>query len=657
MFRVLNCLVTQHDWRLVVLAGIVCFLASLTAITLFNRARSTSGSARAIWIVAAGTATGGGIWATHFLAMLAYQPGIPIAYDIDLTALSLVAAATVTTAGLAVAVVLPSRWGAPIGGGAIGAGVACMHYLGMWAVDLPGRVTWDIPLVAASIGLGIVLGMAALTVAVRRQGPSTLYVSSLLLTLAIVSHHFTAMGAVVIVPDPTRAFSELSLSPDSLAIAIASIAVAILGMSLISAFADRRLDDKGHLLALALNNMTQGVVMFDANGHLVVSNDRYRLMYGLSPDIIKPGGKLVDIVRHRFETGSLDRDPAKYCAELLDCMGSDKDVSFVTEGADGRAISVVNRAIPGGRYWVGTHDDITERRTVEQKNALLAEQEARRATVDDAIVWFRGSVDGILKTVTDSIGAMKTTATALSAASNGTSAETAGAVNTSSDAFHGVESAAMAADELSKSIAEINRQLLNASEVVRAATAEAQSTNEVICSLAQAAQKIDDVVKLIQSVAGQTNLLALNATIEAARAGTAGKGFAVVASEVKALAVQTAKATEIIAVQIDAVQSATQSAVRAIGSITGRMEDIRQFTAAIATSVAQQGGATNEISNNVAAAAGGTKSVVAVLHRVADTIADMRSSADTVSAASATVESAAQALRNSIEGFLSKVAM
>jgi methyl-accepting chemotaxis protein len=87
------------------------------------------------------------------------------------------------------------------------------------------------------------------------------------------------------------------------------------------------------------------------------------------------------------------------------------------------------------------------------------------------------------------------------------------------------------------------------------------------------------------------------------------------------------------------------------------MEDIRQFTAAIATSVAQQGGATNEISNNVAAAAGGTKSVVAVLHRVADTIADMRSSADTVSAASATVESAAQALRNSIEGFLSKVAM
>ena len=176
-------------------------------------------------------------------------------------------------------------------------------------------------------------------------------------------------------------------------------------------------------------------------------------------------------------------------------------------------------------------------------------------------------------------------------------------MRTSNDAFGGVESAAAAADELSKSIAEINRQLVSASDVVRAATAEAQTTNAVIGDLAQAAQKIDDVVKLIQSVAGQTNLLALNATIEAARAGTAGKGFAVVASEVKALAVQTAKATDDIASQIAAVQSSTQSAVRAIGSITGRMEEIRQFTSAIATSVEQQNAATGEISNNVTAAA------------------------------------------------------
>ncbi|MGA3311300.1 MAG: PAS-domain containing protein [Xanthobacteraceae bacterium] len=412
-----------------------------------------------------------------------------------------------------------------------------------------------------------------------------------------------------------------------------------------------------HLLALALNNMTQGVVMYDAAGRLVVCNDRYLAMYGLSPDTVKPGMMLVDIIRLRFETGHLHRDPVQYCAELTASMAAGKVVSFVTELPDGRSVSVVNRAIPGGIYWVGTHDDITERRSAERKSALLGEQQARRAVVDEAIVWFRGSVEGVLQTVADSIAAMKSTATALSATSNETTAHTAGAVRTSNEAFGSVEVAATAADELSKSIAEINRQLVRATEVVSAIAMEAQSTNEDIAGLALAAQKIDDVVKLIQSVAGQTNLLALNAAIEAARAGAAGKGFAVVASEVKALAVQTAKATEDIAAQIAAVQSSTQSAVGAIGSITGRMQEIRQFTAAIATSVEQQHAATSEISSNVAAAASGTKSVVSVLQRVSAAIADTHSSADTVLAASLAVEKAADSLRGSVDGFLRKVAV
>jgi methyl-accepting chemotaxis protein len=589
--------------------------------------------------------------------MLAYNPGVPIAYDINLTTLSLVVAVTITTGGLAVAVLIPTRWGAAIGGGVIGAGVACMHYLGMFAVELPGRVAWDLPLVIASIILGMVLGMAALAVAVRWRGLRALWASALLLTLAIVSHHFTAMGAVEIIPDPTRSFTELSLSPASLAITVASVAVAILGMSIISAFADRRLDDKARLLGIALNNMTQGVVMFDASGRLVVSNEQYVAMYGLSAAIVKPGAALVDIVRHRFETGSLHRDPAQYCAELAASMAAGEVVSFVTEAPDGRAISVVNRAIPGGTFWVGTHDDITERRKAERKSASLGEQEARRAVIDEAIAWFRESVEGVLKTVADGVGAMKTTAAALSATANETTAHTAGAVQTSSQAFDSVEVASTAAEEMSKSIAEINHQLARATDVVRAATAQAQSTNADIADLAQAAQKIDDVIKLIHSVAGQTNLLALNATIEAARAGVAGKGFAVVASEVKALAVQTAKATDVIASQIAAVQSSTQSAVHAIGNISGRVQDIQQFTAAIASAVEQQHASTSQISSNVATAAAGTKSVVAVLRRVATAISDMRSSADTVLTASQSVEQAAENLRGSVDGFLRKVAI
>ncbi len=323
MFRVFNCLTTQHDWRLVV-AGLVCFLSSLAAITLFNRARATAGWTRAIWLAATGTAAGCGIWATHFLAMLAYDPAVPVAYDIDLTVMSLSAATIITGLGTAAAVFIPGRWGA-LAGGVIGVGVASMHS----ALELPGHVAWDLPLVVASIVVGVVLAMAALIVAVEWQGKRGLWLSALLLTLAIVSHHFTAMGAVEIVPDPTRVLTALSLSPTSLAIAVASIAVAILGMSLVSAFADRRLDDKGRLLELALNNMSQGVVMFDESGRLVVCNEGYLRMYGLSPDIVKPGADLVDIVNHRSSTGSLQRDPKQYCAELVESMTSGKVVSFI----------------------------------------------------------------------------------------------------------------------------------------------------------------------------------------------------------------------------------------------------------------------------------------------------------------------------------------
>ena len=115
MFRVFNCLTTEHDWRLVIVAGVICFLASLTAISLFNRARATAGRARAAWVIAAGAATGCGIWATHFIAMLAYDPGVGIAYNIGLTALSLVVAAIVPGIGLALAVYISGNIGAAVG--------------------------------------------------------------------------------------------------------------------------------------------------------------------------------------------------------------------------------------------------------------------------------------------------------------------------------------------------------------------------------------------------------------------------------------------------------------------------------------------------------------------------------------------------------------
>ena len=656
MFRVLTCLVTEHDLRLVVVAGVVCFLASLTAISLFGRARAVGGRARISWLLAAGAATGCGIWATHFIAMLAYDPGMPVAYNIGLTVMSLMVAVAVTMIGLATAVYGRQAWRAPAGGAIVGGGVACMHYLGMWAIELPGRVTWSLDLVVVSVALGMLLGMASLAIAVKRTGIRPMLLAAVMLTLAIVSHHFTAMGAVLILPDPTRVITELSLSPASLALAVASAAISLLGMTLISSFAGGRLGDRTLMLTTVLNNMTQGVVMFDKAERFVICNDRYLEMYNLPRESVSPGCTLRDIIELRARTHSLAQPPEAYRSELVNAMAQGRTLSAVVENPDGRAISVVNRPIPGGQYWIGTHDDITERRLAERQSVSFAEQERRRVSTEAAIQSFRDSVETVLKTVNDSVAAMKSTAGELSASSDDTSQQAERAVKASNEASSNVETAASAADEMASSITEINQQLTQAADIVRAAVTEAQTTNDEIATLAQAAQKIGNVVKLIQNIAGQTNLLALNATIEAARAGEAGRGFSVVASEVKGLAVQTAQATEEIAAQIQAVQSSTNSAVAAIRRITTRMHEINEYTSAVASSVEQQNAATGEISLNVMSAAEGTKTAVGLLEQVAKAIGKTSSSAGTVLTASQAVEAAAAKLRENVEGFLRKVA-
>jgi methyl-accepting chemotaxis protein len=326
------------------------------------------------------------------------------------------------------------------------------------------------------------------------------------------------------------------------------------------------------------------------------------------------------------------------------------------EMQDGRVYAISNRPLPGGG-WVSTHQDITDQRRQDNERDHMVAQEQRRAAVDAAIVAFRHRAETMLRTVGDNAVAMRSTASTLFAASHRTSERAEGAVDSSNEASVNVEIAASAAEELSSSIGEISRQLAHTNDLVGVAVKEATATNAEIRSLANAAQKIGDVVKLIQDVAGQTNLLALNATIEAARAGEAGRGFAVVASEVKSLAVQTAKATEEIAGQIAAVQASTGAAVGAIGRIADRMQEISQFTAAAAASVQQQNAATSEISQNVASAADGTKEIVAVLGDVAGAATETRASAETVLAASKAVETAAADLRTEVEGFLQKVAV
>lgn len=654
MSQIYNCLTTQQDWRLVVVAGLLCLVASLVTITLLRRASAAAGQSRVMWLTIASAASGCGIWTTHFVAMLAYEPGVPVGYDVLLTLLSLLLAVVIAGVGFATAIHGSGKWAPAAGGAIVGGGVAVMHYLGMYALRIEGNIEWRWDLVVASIVLGCALGMAALVFAMRRRRGATIG-AVVLLTLAIVAHHFTAMGAVTVIPDPTRIIDALALSPLWLSLAVTGATLAVLGTSAAAAFAEGR--GQNLQLRAALNNMSHGLCMFDASTRLVVCNEPFMQMYQLSPDVVRPGITLLEYLKYRAATGTFKDDVQKYHDTVVRQMGPRGAGRVLTEVTlpDGHIISVLNQSMAGGG-WVGVHEDITERRRAIEQRAAMAEQEHRRAVVDAAIALFRERVESVLATVGDSTSSMRSTARTLYTSSDDTSQRAEGALKTSNVASSNVTTAASAADEMSSSIAEISRQLHKTADIVRTAVTEAESTNDEIAGLTAAADKIGEVVKLIQNIAGQTNLLALNATIEAARAGDAGRGFAVVASEVKSLAVQTARATEEIIGHIAAVQSSTGGAVDAIRRVTERMRQINEYTSDVAATVEEQNAATGAISKNVASAAEGTKVIVEVLGQVAGAATGGRSSAQQMLATSEVMETAAGELRMEVESFLAKVA-
>jgi len=474
----------------------------------------------------------------------------------------------------------------------------------------------------------------------------------ILILVAVLSF---ALGMLLFgIVEPADVIGWIASRPRRVTAAILSAAIALVGFSIAGFFVFIGSVRHKARVTAALDNMSQGLCMFDGAARLIVCNDRYLEMYGLSRERAYPGCDLRDLLEYRRATGTFSQDSDEYIAAAKRRVAEGKVFNHVIE-VKGRIISIANRPIEGGG-WVATHEDITDRRRKDQERDHMAAQEERRAAVEAAIAGFRQRIENMLKTVGDNAVAMRATATTLFTASRKASERAEGAVETSNEACVNVETAASAAEELSSSIAEISRQLSQTNGLVEVAVGEAGTTNEQIGGLAQAAQKIGDVVKLIQNVAGQTNLLALNATIEAARAGEAGRGFAVVASEVKSLAVQTAKATEEIAGQIAAVQASTGAAVEAIGRISQRMQEISRFTAAAAASVQQQDAATGAISQNVAGAAKGTKEIVVVLGDVAGAATETRASAETVLAASRAVETAAGDLRTEVEGFLQQVA-
>ena len=446
----------------------------------------------------------------------------------------------------------------------------------------------------------------------------------------------------------------LNASPAAGVVVISALcALAAVGIGgLVALAAERR---RTMLARIALNNMSQGLCMFDDAAKLILCNTPYIDMHLLRRDQLRAGMPLREMLDIRLEKGTFAGDPDQYAEECLRQAAEGHTQKRTIKFRDGRSIALVMQPLPNGG-WVTTHTNVTEQFVAEEERDLLRQREEGRRTAEARIASFRGRVEKVIGTVAQSAAAMKAAAQNLLVTSGHTLQRAEGAVRGSNAASANVETAAAAAEELSASIKEISRQLAQANEVVRGAAADATATNDDIAALARVAQRIGDVVKLIQDIAEQTNLLALNATIEAARAGEAGRGFAVVASEVKSLAVQTAKATKEIANEISSIQSSTGEAVAAIRTITQRMQDINSHSSEVAGAIAQQELATGEISHNVASAADGAKAVVAALGDVASGVTQTRSSAQTVLAASEEVENATVKLRGEVEDFLRTVA-
>jgi signal transduction histidine kinase len=241
MFRVLGCIIYQHDLRLVVLAAIMCLFACATAMMMISRGRHATGLVQTLWLVMGGFVAGCGIWSLHFVAMLAYRTGLPVAYDVQQTALSAIIAAVLCGAGFKLAL---TRAGGEVGGAVAGAAICAMHYAGMAAVRIPATAHWDILYVVASLVIGVALTALALHIALKRGDLRGYIIGTGLFLVAIVGLHFTAMAAVTYSYNPLVAEAQGLLAPEVLAVAVAAVAVLILGLGMGLAVVDHHLAER-----------------------------------------------------------------------------------------------------------------------------------------------------------------------------------------------------------------------------------------------------------------------------------------------------------------------------------------------------------------------------------------------------------------------------
>ena len=288
MLKVYMCFAHEHDYRLLGLAALVCLLASATAMSLMVKVTDENGSVRRYWLLTAAIATGFGIWSTHFISMLAFQPGLSTSYGIAGTVLSLFFAILLTTIGFKIAFSTRIRFAPAIGGSVVGLAVAIMHYVGMEAFSIAGRVIWDLTFVALSIISGVILGAASLIV-VFRGTRGTQSIGTILLALTICGVHFVGMAAVTVVPDQSISLPHSNLPTHTVAIIIAFMCIANLYLSIVTLFKEskrRRNKAENRRMRELADAAVEGLIVCD-RGTIVTANASFeKLVDRTSTEIV-----------------------------------------------------------------------------------------------------------------------------------------------------------------------------------------------------------------------------------------------------------------------------------------------------------------------------------------------------------------------------------
>ena len=307
MYRVLACITTQHDYRLVFLAAAICAIATVTAFHIYSSALGSKNLKRLGWIFLTGIAAGAGIWATHFVAMLAYRPGIPTGYEPTLTVLSLLIAILVSASGFWLAGVSKARWQPAAGGMLIGVGIASMHFTGMEALVVPGTINWDMDLVAASIVIGVLFAAAATAVFHQRRDLWAILGAAGFLTLAICGLHFTAMSAALITPDPTVPFHPSSMDNSVMGISVAGVTMLVLLSGLAASLIDSQTvrESIAHTRELA-DATTEGIIVAK-DGEIINVNRRMSELSGCSAEELRGKRVFEQVLSANRQSATLDQ--------------------------------------------------------------------------------------------------------------------------------------------------------------------------------------------------------------------------------------------------------------------------------------------------------------------------------------------------------------